>query len=121
MAKGKGKHSVDETQLNLFGDLLSTDDEGESQEEEHGQLRGDGQKPPQEVSPDALPPAGEGGEVGGASGDGGADGGGGASAAGIGSGDEARGGAGDRAPEIYPDRPQRRSSAIFRRAEKRAH
>ena len=106
MAKGKVKHSVDETQLNLFGDLLNTDEGGEPQEEENGQLRRDGQESSQEVSPETLPTAGEGGEVGGAPGERRADGGGGASAAGIGAGDEAQRGAGDRAPEVHPDTPR---------------
>ena len=104
MAKHKGKYVVDETQLNLFGDLLNADEGGESREEtEYGQLRRDGQESPKEVPAESLQPAGAGGEAGRAPGERSEDGGGGTAGVGVGPGDEAQRGDGVGAAEVHPD------------------
>ena len=104
MAKGRSKQISDDTQLNLFGDFLNSDEGEEPQEDgRNGQLRRDGQEPSKEVPAESLQQVGAGGSSGGALGERGADGGGGAVAAGIGAGDEAERSTSDRSTEVHPD------------------
>ncbi|MGA2614324.1 MAG: hypothetical protein ABSG38_12870, partial [Spirochaetia bacterium] len=103
MAKRKSKYVADDTQLNLFGDLLNEEQGEESQEEEDGQLHRDGQESPKEVLAQAVPQVGAGGEAGGALGGRGTDGGGGASGAGERPGDETERSDGGSTPEIHTD------------------
>src|SRR5271157_5587424 len=104
MAKGRSKQISADTQLNLFGDFLNSDEGEEPQEDGHnGQFRRDGQEPSKEVPAESLQQVGAGGSSGGAPGERGADGGGGAAAAGIGAGDEAERSTSDRSTEVHPD------------------